>query len=135
VRPAEPAGALDDPDALALEQLAAGGGETPDDAADALPQQLEVDGRDLDLDAHARSLADIRVRAAGGDHGLGRHAVPEVGGAAHDVALDERDLGTQTGRVGGGLRARRATADDDEPQGHGSEAIGSGVDSRRRPAV
>jgi hypothetical protein len=34
---------------------------------------------------------------------LRRDAVPEVGGAAEDVALDDGDLGAETGGVGGGL--------------------------------
>ena len=36
--------------------------------------------------------------AAGGDHRLRRDAVPQVRGAADDVALDERDLGTERRR-------------------------------------
>ena len=54
------------------------------------------------------ALVDHGQGAAGGDHGLGRDAVPQVGGAADDVALDQRDLGAEAGGVGGRLVARRA---------------------------
>ena len=55
---------------------------------------------------------------AGGDHRLRRDAVPEVGGAADDVALDNGDLGTEARRVRGGGVAGGTAADDDEVQGH-----------------
>ena len=55
---------------------------------------------------------------AGGDHRLGRDAVPQVRRAADDVALDQRDLGAEPGRVGGRRVAGRAAADDHEPQCH-----------------
>ena len=42
----------------------------------------------------------------------------QVGGAADDVALDQRDLGAEAGGVGGGGVARRAPTDDHEAQGH-----------------
>ena len=64
-----------------------------------------------------------RHGAAGGDHRLGRDAVPEVGGAAHDVALDQGDLGAEPGRVGGGGVAGRAAADDHEVQRHRCERL------------
>ena len=56
--------------------------------------------------------------AAGGDHGLGRDAVPEVGGATHDVALDQRHLGAETGGVGGGGVAAGPASDDHHADGH-----------------
>ncbi len=49
----------------------------------------------------------------GRDHGLGRNAVPQVGAAADDVALDERDLGTEPGGVGGSSVSPGPSADDD----------------------
>ena len=76
------------------------------------------DGRHVG-EAHALGRVDQRQRAAGGDHRLRRDAVPQVGGAADDVALDERDLGAEPGRVGGGLVAGRAATDDHEALGHG----------------
>ena len=52
--------------------------------------------------------------AAGGDQRLRRDAVPEVRGAADDVALDQRDVGAQGGRDRRAGVARGATADDHE---------------------
>ena len=60
-------------------------------------------------------------RPAGGDHRLRRDAVPQVGGAADDVALDHRDLGAEAGRVGGRGVAGRPAADDHESSCHGDE--------------
>ena len=65
-------------------------------------------------------------RSAGGDHGLGRDAVPQVGGATDDVPFDEGDLDTQAGGVGGRLVAGRASADDHEAHGHRLEGAGRG---------
>ena len=59
-----------------------------------------------------------RHGAAGGDHRLRRDAVPQVGGAADDVALDQRDLGAETGGIRGRLVAGRSAADDHEAHGH-----------------
>ena len=69
---------------------------------------------------HLRGAADRRQRPAGGDHRLGRDAVPEVGGPADHVLLDDRDLGAEAGRVGGRGVAGRAPADDHEAQRHGA---------------
>ena len=69
-------------------------------------------------EAHLRGAAHRRQRAAGGDHRLRRDAVPEVGGPADHVLLDDRDLGAEAGGVGGRGVAGRAAADDHEAQRH-----------------
>jgi hypothetical protein len=97
----EPGRAVQQPHALVGEE---GGDlplEPPGDLGDAVAHQPEVDlGRLLD-EAHALDAPAERHGPAGGDHGLRRDAVPEVGGAADDVALDHRDLGAEPGRVAG----------------------------------
>ena len=65
-------------------------------------------------------------RAAGRDHRLRRDAVPQVGGAADDVALDHRHLGAEPGGVGRGGVAGGPAADDHEARRH---------QARRRPPV
>ena len=42
--------------------------------------------------------AELEQLTAGGDQRLRRDAVPEVRGATDDVALDQRDVGTERGR-------------------------------------
>jgi hypothetical protein len=75
---------------------------------------VDVDtGADV-AEAHSLGPGQERHGAAGGDHGLGRDAVPEVGGAAADVLLDHDDLGTVAGGVAGRGVAAGATADDHE---------------------
>ena len=67
------------------------------------------------------AYSPMRVRAveldqlaAGGDQRLRRDAVPQVRGAADDVALDERDVGAERGGDGGAGVARGATTQDHE---------------------
>src|SRR6476469_10339003 len=67
-----------------------------------------------------------RHRAACCDHRLRRDAVTQVRGAADEVALDQRHLCTEPRRVRRGGVACRATADDDEPEGHGRKATADG---------
>ena len=65
-------------------------------------------------DAHGVRALQLRELAAGRDQRLRRDAVPEVRGAADDIAFDDRDVGTE-GR--GDTRARiagRTTTDHDE---------------------
>ena len=87
-----------------------------------IPDWAPVDG-DAGADvaeAHALGPGQERHGAAGGDHGLGRDAVPQVGGAADDVLFDHDDLGAVAGGVGGRRVAAGAAADDDEARGcHG----------------
>ena len=78
----------------------------------------DVDLGLLLLEAHSLDPASERDRPAGGDHRLRRDAVPQVGGTADDVALDERDLGAEARGVGGRGVAGGATADDHETSGH-----------------
>ena len=86
---------------------------------DAFAQALEVDVALGLVQAEALHPVHEGHRPAGGDHRLGRDAVPQVGGAADHVLLDQRDLAAEAGGVGRGLVAGRATTDDDEAQGHG----------------
>ena len=96
------------------------------DALDAAGERLGVDlGVGL-LEAHPVDRREEAHRAAGGDHRLRRDAVPEVGGAADDVALDHRHLGAEPGGVGGRGVAGRAAADDHEASGHDVQATMAG---------
>ena len=96
---------------------------------DPAAQQVEIDRRCLRGEAHALDAAAEGHRPAGGDHRLGRDAVPQVGGAADHVALDQGDLGAEPGGVGGGGVAGRTSADDHEPCRH----RGNGSDRRAGP--
>ena len=69
------------------------------DRRDPLAQRLDVELA-LGLQAHRVRPTELDQLAAGGDQRLRRDAVPQVRGAAHDVALDQRDVGTQRGRDG-----------------------------------
>ena len=88
-----------------------------------------------------RDAAGEAHRAAGGDHRLRRDAVPQVRGAADDVALDHRDLGAEPRRVRGRRVAGRPAADDHESHRHGRPRLrspsGRSFDAtrhRRRPS-
>ena len=61
------------------------------------------------------------------DHRLARDAVPEVRGAADDVALDQRDLRAERRGNGRGRVPRGATTDDRKTHGHEHQA------TRRHP--
>ena len=71
-------------------------------------------------------------RPAGGDHRLRRDAVPQVGRAADDVALDHRDLGAEAGGSGGGGVAGRSAADDHESSAHQASAHDHAVAGEER---
>ena len=83
--------------------------------------------RRLVLEAEQLGPAGERHGAAGGDHCFGGNAVPQVGGTADDVALDESDFGSEAGGVGGGRVACRSPADDDEAHGHVRSRLPSGL--------
>ena len=83
-------------------------------------------------DAHAGDPPEIGHGPARGDHGLGRDAVPQIGGTSDHVPFDEGDVHTEAGGVGGSLVAGRTAADDDESHGvrlcrYGSVRVGTGV--------
>ena len=113
----QPARPLDHADALGTEQVADRVVQPLLDAGDAGPKGVEVEPA-LGGQAHHLGPVQLRQEPAGGDHGLRRHAVPQVGGAADEVALDEGDLGPEPGADGGGGVPARAPADDDEPDAH-----------------
>ena len=72
------------------------------DGLDARLQGVGVDRRPTPRVRPISGRAPDRGQgAAGGDHRLGRDAVPQVGGAADHVLLDDRDLGAEPGGVGG----------------------------------
>ena len=74
-------------------------------------------------------------RPAGGDHRLRRDAVPQVGGAADDVAFDHRDLRAEAGGVGRGGVAGRPAADDHESSCHrGRKASGAQSAASAQPS-
>ena len=73
-------------------------------------------------------------RPAGGDHRLRRDAVPQVGGAADDVAFDHGDLGTEPGGVGGRGVPGRPAADDQETRRHERPGYGLGTGQYAWPA-
>ena len=63
---------------------------------------------------HRVRAAELGELAAGGDQRLRRDAVPQVRGAADDVALDERDVGAQRGGDGRARVARGPATEDHE---------------------
>ena len=87
------------------------------DAGDPLAQRADVEHA-VRVQPHRAGVAELGELVAGGDHRLARDAVPEVRGAADDITLDERDLGTD--RRGNGRRgvAGRSPTDDDEAHSH-----------------
>src|SRR5205814_5677130 len=87
------------------------------DVGDPLPEGDQVEAA-VGGQAHHLGPLQLRQEPAGGDHGLGGNAVPQVGGTAHQVALDDGDLGSEPGGDGGGGVPARPTADDDEPDAH-----------------
>src|SRR5262249_26775038 len=72
------------------------------------------------LQAHGAGAIELDELAAGGDERLRRDAVPEVRGAADDVALDERDVGTQRRGDGGTRVATGATTQDHDARHAGN---------------
>ncbi len=107
-----------DADLLAIQQFGDRGLEPVLDGREPLPQGLQVDlGPDL-AEAHLLDLVQVGQGPTRGDHGLGGDAVPQVGGAADDVPLDQGDLGPQGRRPGGGGVARRPSTDDHEALRH-----------------
>ena len=117
---------------LAAQDLLVGLLEVLDDGGDPLAQQFEVELPAGSDHAHAGDPPQVGHGPTGGDHGLGRDAVPEVGGTPDHVPLDEGDVDAQPGGVGGGLVAGRSAADDHEAHGHRLRPPGRG--SRRRTA-
>ena len=96
-------------------------------AGDALAQRGHVETTRR-LEAHRLGARELGELVAGRDHRLARDAVPEVRGAADDVALDHRHLGAERRRDRRrGVPAGTAT-DDHEPHGHDVQA------TRRAPA-
>ena len=118
--------------ALALEQPGRALLQALLDPLDALGQRRDVDLGVLLLEAHAVDAPREAHRPAGGDHRLRRDAVPQVRGAADDVALDHRDLGAEAGGVCRRGVARRTAADDHESSCHRDARLAAL--SRRRSA-
>ena len=77
------------------------------------------------IDVRAAELGEL---AAGGDHRLRRDAVPEVRGAADDVALDQRDVGAERGRDARARVARGPTTED-----HDTRHARNATSAARRP--
>ena len=75
------------------------------DAGDAGPEGVEVEAA-LGGQAHHLGPVQLGQEPAGGDHRLGRDAVPQVGRPADEVPLDQGDLGAEPGGDGGGGVAR-----------------------------
>jgi hypothetical protein len=124
VRALEPADAAVELDPLALQQLSDRPLQPFADGADPLAEGGEVHAAGRLGQAEPLDPAQERHGAAGGDHGLGRDAVPQVGGAPDDVLLDQRHLGAEPGGVRRRRVARRSAADDHQAQGHGHKATG-----------
>jgi hypothetical protein len=122
VRADEAGGAAEDADALALEQLGRRLAQVVLDAFDAGGQGPGVDLGDGLLEAHPGRAAQEGHGAAGGDHRLGGDAVPQVGRAADDVALDHRDVGAEALRVRGRGVPGRPSTDDHEASRHDVQA-------------
>jgi hypothetical protein len=127
VRIDEAGRAAHEPHPLTLEQLGGVVAHVTLDALDARRERLHVDlGVGL-LEAHPADALGEAHRPAGRDHRLRRDAVPQVGGATDDVALDHRHLGAEAGGVGGGGVPGGPAADDDEACGHGARLRPSAV--------
>ena len=134
VRAGETARAPEDPHVLAGQQPAGVALDALLDAPQPVAQGIDVDaGGGLD-EAHLRRAAHGGEGAAGGDHGLRRDAVPQVGGATDDVALDHGDLGAQPGGVGRGRVPTRSPADDHEASRHRLKPRRRPDRGRRAPA-
>ena len=129
VRALEAGGAGEQSHALVVEEVDDLTLQLPGDLVDATAQEVEIELRRLLGEAHPFDPAAERHRPAGGDHRLGRDAVPQVGGAADHVPLDQRDLGAEPGGVGGGGVPGWAAADDHEPGRHLREATRSSTGS------
>ena len=86
--------ALDDPDILGGEQLVVRTLEVTHDALEPLGEIGRVDVRGNGFEAHTFASTQERQGATGRDHGLGRNAIPQMGRAADDVALDQGHLST-----------------------------------------
>ena len=99
--------------------------EVTADHADPLGQSGEVEGGAGAGEPQGAAPPGHADHPAGGDHGLGRDAVPQVRRATHDVALDQRHLRPEPGGVGGGLDAGRAAPDDHEAHRHATEGTGA----------
>ena len=117
----EPARPPDHPDALRLEQFADRVVQLRFDARDAGPEGVEVEAA-VGGNAHHLGPVKLGEEPAGGDHRLGRDAVPQMGGTTDEVALDQGDLGSEASGDSGGRVAPGATADDDEPDAHSRKA-------------
>ena len=94
-----------------------------DDALDPLLQRAQVDLGLDPVEAHALDAPGEAHGPAGRDHRLRRDAVPQVSGAADDVALDHRDVGAEAGRPRGCGVAGRAASDDDEAEWHATRLV------------
>jgi hypothetical protein len=91
---------LDEAHPLARQQLGGARLQVVLDALDAADERLGVQfGRGL-FDPHPVDPLGEVHRSPGGDHRLRRDAVPQVRGAADDVALDHRDLRRRDGPRG-----------------------------------
>ena len=71
------------------------------DRAQAQREVFEIDFRADLVEPHTSRPAQELAGVAGGDHGLRRDAVVEVGGTADHVALDERHFRAEAGGRGG----------------------------------
>ena len=90
------------------------------DARDPLAQRVRRRGTPSRVEPHRAGVAELGELVAGRDHRLARDAVPEVRGAADDVALDERDLGAD--RRGDGRRGVPGGSATDDHEAHGHES-------------
>ena len=115
--PDEPAGARDHADALRLQQAAHRFVQPLLDRRDPLAQGVEVEVA-LGAQSHDPGARQLRQLATRRDHRFRRDAVPEVRGAADDVAFDERHLGAERRRDRGRGVAGRSTAEDHEAHRH-----------------
>ena len=79
----------------------------------ALAERLDVE-MTLGGDAHRVRASELEQLTARRDQRFRRNAVPQVGGAAHDVALDQGDVGTERRRdARAGVAGGTTTKNDD----------------------
>ena len=89
------------------------------------------------MDSKSSGVADIGAGAGGADEGFGGHATDVEAVSAHEVLLDQRDLGPKAGRARRGHQAGRPSPDDHQvvaSRGLGVLPIGR-VRIRKQPLV
>ena len=113
----QPTGSGDHADALRLQEASHRFVQPGFDRRNPLAQRFAVEVA-LGAQSHHPGAGQLRQLTTGGDHRLRRDAVPEVRGAADDVAFDEGHFGAKGRRDRRRGVAGRTAAEDHKPYGH-----------------